>query len=145
MRHFYLSIFSSLLLLSSCQNKEIIKNDIHHSYEEVSQYFIYFDDIFNIDIDLYYVYFFSYQCIHCNNIKDQIIDFALDINNDFYFCHFESTFPRCDEYYHSLVGVSSLSDICLVGTPELIKIMDKNIIDFFLGEEEILLEINNRK
>lgn len=142
MRNCCLILISSLFLFTSCQKEESQSEYVSHSYEEVKDYFITFDTIFDLEIDFYYVYFFSYQCVHCNNIKNEMIDYALKFN-DMYFCHFESSFPRCEDKNYSLVGLTNVDDICLVGTPELVKIKNKTIIDYMLGEQEIMFEINN--
>ncbi|MGM9874098.1 MAG: hypothetical protein ACI31G_04195 [Bacilli bacterium] len=151
MKHFPF-IFTILLLpiFTSCHKNNdessLLNNAKNHSYEEVKDYFITFDEIFLKEEYSYYVYFFSYQCVHCNNIKNEVIEYALNENNErIYFIHFESDFPRCDDIHFSLVGINKIEDVCLVGTPSLLEIKDKQISEYRLGEEEVISLLLNKQ
>ena len=95
MRYFLklLTIFS-LFCLTGCveENEQVsFRNsysstqlEVERDYSEIADKKIHFADVFSIDKDSYYVYFYSRTCSHCQNLKNFIIEKSVE-RNDLYF------------------------------------------------------------
>ena len=67
---------------------------VERNYEDVKTKMIYYSNIFSVEKESYYVYFFSKTCSHCSNLKNFIIEKNIVlIINTHYHC-FLNTFKR---------------------------------------------------
>ncbi len=115
------------------------QNTSTHSYEEVSAFFIPYEEIFLIDKISYYVYFYASWCPVCNEIKDKVISSAL-LNQNIYFLN-EPREIKYAENISSTIGVSSLENLYIVGYPSLIKISNQAVEKNLGGDILILNEL----
>ena len=143
------TIFSKLLLLpclfalTSCKKKGLdfeVDDVIEHDYAEVADKEIKWDQLFLIEESQYLVYFYSPSCSHCREIKNQIIDYALD-NDNFYFIKYSDEVVVSPEI-KSTIGATSIDDVSILGTPSLIEILDGVLIYNLAGTKEILNFLN---
>ena len=93
-------------------------------YEDFKDRFLLYSNIFFIDKENYYVYFFSRTCGHCNNLKPFILKKAKE--EDIYFVE------SCEEIVFSedvssTIGLTSIDGFAILGYPTLIKIEEKTI------------------
>lgn len=113
---------------------------IEHSYDEVKDKHVFYSDIFSIESDIYYVYFYSTTCSHCNNLKEFIIPLALQ-RDDIYFVEAsrEIVFLKSIE---ETIGLTSIEGFGILGYPSLIKIEEhivkKNLAGILPIRSELL-------
>lgn len=111
-----------------------------HSYDEVKDKHVFYSDIFSIESNTYYVYFYSTTCSHCNNLKEFIISLALQ-RDDIYFVEAsqEIVFLKSIE---ETIGLTSIEGFGILGYPSLIKIEEhiikKNIAGILPIRSELL-------
>ena len=111
-----------------------------HSYDEVKDKHVFYSDIFSIESDIYYVYFYSTTCPHCNNLKEFIIPLALQ-RGDIYFVEAsqEIVFLKSVE---ETIGLTSIEGFGILGYPSLIKIEEhivkKNLAGILPIRSELL-------
>ena len=109
-------------------------------YEDFKDRFLLFSNIFSIDKENYYVYFFSRTCGHCNNLKPFILKKAKE--EDIYFVE------SCEEIVFSedvssTIGLTSIDGFAILGYPTLIKIEEKTITKNLGGIPLIRSELTN--
>jgi len=137
-----------LFLLCSCgQLKETAEEDIYkkieipiqHEYSEISDYSISRDMMFDIDHEQYYVYFYSLTCTHCNNIKDFMIERAID-RKDIFFVK-SSSGDKLTNDEKLLIGAEIPEDFYILGYPSLVLIKNKKCIKNIAGISTIKDEL----
>ena len=109
---------------------------IDHSYDEVIDKMIEWNDLFLVNQNNYFAYIFSKTCSHCNNIKNEVIDYALTVTN-FYFINFTSDIPIVTNTEPTL-NQSDVKHMGILGTPTLIEIYNHTSIMNIAGEYEIV-------
>ena len=120
------------LLLASCSVTQT-KQPIIYEYEYVSH--IEWDSIFNQKEEDYLVYFYSVNCGHCKELKGEIINY--------YFTNKETMYFVCTDQYvvfgssSDLTGINSINYFYIFGTPFLIKLHDKEIVNYYPGVAKI--------
>ena len=111
-----------------------------HSYDEVKDKHVFYSDIFSIESDIYYVYFYSTTCSHCNNLKEFIIPLALQ-RGDIYFVEAsqEIVFLKSID---ETIGLTSIEGFGILDYPSLIKIEEhivkKNLAGILPIRSELL-------
>lgn len=131
-----ISILLSLIILGGCKNKS---DDVIYTYSMVEEYFIDSGDIFLMKEEQYYVYIFSYNCLHCQNIKSLIIKQALTHEYLIYFLHYNGDMKICGN------DLELNKDFCIYGTPTLILVNNGLPTYMFVGEEQIKNYLENIK
>jgi len=145
MRKFSLFISITItLMMSSCLTVEKSETTkaytpttqiIHHDYNEVQDRMILWGDIFTWNDDLYYVYFFSRTCGHCEKNKDFIIEKALG-ETTIYFCE-SSKETKITTDVSGTIGLDSIETFGILGFPSLVKIVSKKVVSNVAGISEI--------
>lgn len=127
----------TLLLLTCCFNpKPSYQCEIReHDYDEIADQIISWENIFSINQDDHYCYIFSTRCSHCNNIKNLVIETALETDN-YYFVLFDSTIPISGNVENT-IGATSYSDVSILGTPTLLRIENSMLTMNIAGEKQI--------
>ena len=113
----------------------------NYSYEMVKDKMLFWSNIFSINKENYYVYFFSKTCSHCESLKSFIIEYALS-NEDIYFVE-SSEATVFIEDSSKTIGLSSIENFGILGYPSLVKISDKLISLNIAGVIEIKNELLN--
>lgn len=151
MRYIAKTIFIGLaLFLTSCSSSKNESDErvvtytsdfVSHSYEEIKDKEILYSNIFGIDSNSYYVYFYSSTCSHCSNLKEFIVSTALD-RDDIYFVKAsdEINFLKSVE---ETIGLSSVEGFGILGYPSLIKIEEYIITKNIAGVLPIRSEFIN--
>ena len=143
-----IQILACLICLNGCGTKneiptsyeeEDIVIDVERNYDEVADYQLVWDSIFDVDESNYYVYFYSTSCSHCKEIKNFMIKRALE-REDIYFVKGTSkdqitNDPKKQKY------AENPGDIWILGYPTLIKIVSKKCIKYCTGTAQIKAEI----
>lgn len=146
---FKLSLFITMIALNSCTSEPLalstkssntFPTTQEYSYSDVINKTIFWSDVFSIDSESYYVYFFSRTCSHCNELKDFIIEKALD-REDIYFVQ-SSIDVKYTKDEESIIGVDNIDNLAIVGYPSLIKIEFGKVIKNIAGNKEIKKELS---
>ena len=138
-----------LICMIGCQEKQKSTDnyvepnvfvEVERNYSEIQDYELFWETIFDVDLESYYVYFYSLTCSHCNEIKNYIIKKALDQRN-IYFVKASSkdqitSDPKMQKY------AENPGDIWILGHPTLIKILNKKCVKYFTGTTQIKYELN---
>lgn len=109
-----------------------------HDYYEVNACHITFGSLLEQKAKIYDVYFYKSTCEHCNQIKDQIIGYAL--NSPFVPINFieESHEVSLGLDTSTTIGKSDIQEIFISGYPSLIHIAGKQVKNNIVGAIEIL-------
>ena len=145
MKKLFLFSFMSLVLLNGCQNKkeEIISKDSkEYEYDDVSHLMIEWNHIFDQVEEDYMTYFYSETCGHCKQIKQQVIDYALNGMNKIYFVKFTDEIPIITDR-DSVIGKESTTELGIVGTPSIFVISSHIIVDYIVGSTAIISTLTN--
>ena len=102
-------------------------------------------NLFNMDDYQYLTYFYSEYCRHCQNIKDEIDDFAKNTEIAFYYFCVDDQEITYFNNKDGVIGVSALHNFYIVGTPSLVLFTNNTITEYYLGETEILEYISFAK
>lgn len=151
MKYFFkILLIATAILASGCQNEskkstsknfEIISESISHSYDEITDFRISWTRVFEIDLDDYYVYFFSLTCGHCAQLKDFIIEEALREENIYFVeASEEMVFLKDVE---QTIGLNSLEGFGILGFPSIVKIGNHIVCKNIAGVSSIKNELSN--
>ena len=135
----------SLSLLASCASQNEPSSYQEHSYSEVSDLTITYDQAFSVTEEDHFVYFYQETCHSCEEIRNEVIDFALNVYPHFYFVKANMATPNnyTFEEINKTLGSSNVDDVFVGVTPQLAFIkngkIEKNIIKNIYIEEELYI------
>ena len=112
---------------------------ISHEYSEVSDYELTWETIFNVDEENYYVYIYSTTCTHCEELKNYIIEKALN-RGDIYFVKGSSK-DQVTTDTKKLIGAENPGDIYILGYPSLLLILSHKCTKNLAGSPQIKSEL----
>ena len=148
-----LLILLSSLFLSGCfrftskNNNQIndavssIEQEINHSYDEIKDSTIFWSAIFNQPESNYYVYLYSITCMHCNSIKNQMIEKAITSPIKIYFI-VSSPEHNISDLIDKYEIIDNLNDLYIKGYPSLLKLNNKKVVLNLAGTTLIRAELN---
>ena len=133
-------------LLFSCDkvtNKEPTHVIPHHSYEEIADKVIMWNDVFLASEDDYCVYFYSRTCHYCEEIRDEVIEVALTHQMPIYFCNDNAI--KTDPYLDpkSTIGMGDISKFKIKGTPSIIEVSEHVIKGHYAGKKASIDFVRN--
>ena len=131
--------------LFSCSNnkKDDPGSDIPiHNYDEVSERFISWNDSLSLNNEHYYVYYFSRTCKYCDELKNEVIDIALNKCNALYFCNDNAIIIQDLDPIHT-IGISDISNLYIRGFPSLIEVRNNTVTDHLLGKSKVITFLRN--
>lgn len=138
----YILLIFITIFLSSCSSGESGSSIIQrHKYEEVENITISYLDVFNIEEERYYLYFFQTTCAHCLEIKDRMIEFALSEKEKIYFVEIKKDEGFLSESPIDTLYTSDPLKAFSKVTPQLSLVEEGMITNTVIGKEEILLII----
>ena len=133
-----------LTLLASCSNSGNSSFSYpEHSYDEVKSLMIEYDKVFSISENDHYIYYYQETCHSCEEIRNEVIDFALNKYAEIYFVLASKATPHnySFEEINLTLGSSNVDDVFVGVTPQLAKIskgkIEKNIIKNIYIEQEL--------
>ncbi len=148
MKKLFFTLISSILL-SSCSlfssnstNSTVkpLDEEINHTYSEIKNKKLTWNYLFFDADSPYFVYCYSLTCSHCNSIKNKIIEYALKVDN-FYFYE-DSSLTKFSDDIDSTLGISSSENLVIKGFPTLLKIEQSKLTKNIYGEGSIFNELN---
>lgn len=143
-------LFIIPLILSGCIPKKNSTTKIHetsqisyaveHSYSEILEFKIKWSEVFEIDLQNYYVYFYSKTCSHCQNLKNLVIETALKTRIIFFVEASEEVIIK--NYAKPQFCLTSAEIFAISGYPSIAQISNKICIKNVSGEDQILMILN---
>ncbi len=130
-----------LFLLCYCSANKTVAA-IEYDYSDVSNLTICWNDILSFSKDDYYVFIYSSTCGHCNEIKQEVISFALRNYGDLYFVSFNKDIPIINDRNEPLEK-DSVGDLGIVGTPSMFRIIEHVVKENYVGKKEIVETLTN--
>ena len=141
--NYFLLIFPILLGGCTITKKEekinvsnIVIPEADHEYFEVENYFINWENILKQNNEVYYVYFYSLTCSHCQELKNWIIERAL-VRGDVFFVK-GSNKDTIKSDVASTIGATSVDEVAIMGYPSLLKIVNKTVTLNAAGNTKII-------
>lgn len=98
--------------------------------------FIRWEDILIQKNNMYFVYVFSYDCYFCKQTKTKVINFYNNGELDVFFVEYTKQIPINNDTSKT-IGVSSIKNIFIRGTPSLILINNGNVAINVGGKSEV--------
>ena len=145
----FLLAISPLILTGCFGEKDPSKNvrnfqpeiaEIDLSYDEVLEYQISYENMFDLEAEKYYVYFYSTTCSNCQEIKNTIIKKALE-RKDIYFVK-SSMEIHIENDVKFTIGAEKIGDFAILGYPTLAKIVEQKCTKNIAGKSQIITELN---
>lgn len=109
--------------------------EVNHEYFEVEIFTLNWEDIFFENNSPYYIYVYSTSCSHCQELKNWIIEKALD-RGDIFFVKSTNKIPLSGDVSSS-IGATKVEDISLLGYPSMLKINEKTVVKNVAGSSKI--------
>jgi len=147
-----MKIFKKAILLATstflfgCRYAQTNHNDygsydvpVSYDYSDVNKFSLIWSEIFSVELDEYYVYFYSTTCSHCMDLKDFIIEKAIK-RGDIYFVR-SSSLDQFTEDPNKSIGAENPGEIWILGYPTLLKIENKICTKSFAGNDKIINEL----
>ena len=136
---------ATLAIVASCspaKDATIIKNT-YSEQEIVKEQQIPWLDILEQKEDNYIVFVYSEKCAHCHDMIDEIVAFA---NDEILTTYFVDTLQNdVPIKINNAVGMSSIEEVSIVGTPTLIEI-DRGIVTSNIpGIDDCLSFLNEKR
>ena len=141
MKKLFLLPLMTMFLVSCANENKVVAEE--HDYSDVSHLLICWNDIFKIKDRKYFVYIYSETCGHCQEIKQDIISYALN-HDSFYFIKFNSGIPIINDK-NQVIGKDKVEELGIVGTPSMFLIIDHIVEANYVGKKEIIKTLTNSK
>lgn len=126
-------LFVSISLLSSCgANEETSASTSKKPYYiEVENLHIEWKDLFNQNNN-YFVYIYSLGCYTCSMLREDVINYALKEDTNFYFVYPEDdiAFTNDEELAKASIGATSIENVYCYVTPTLIEINNGIVVTY---------------
>lgn len=137
---FFISLFTYLSISpSSCAIQEENSLIKKHNYEEIQELIIPYSNLLKMEDFEYFAYIYSDNCLYCETIKNEIIEFALLGRYPLYFIPYTKDIPLLTNV-DDTINKNTLDHIGILGTPSLIQIID-GYIKLNVSGQEIILSI----
>ena len=132
-----LRLLTFLLLLTNCQTSST-QSSTKHDYNEIAELKISYLDVFNVEENEYYIYYYQESCYHCHGIKSKVISFALDSDIGFYFVEVIEDYGFLSHTKDETIGTNDPMKAFALMTPQLSLVKNGYIAETYIGNEEIL-------
>ena len=136
---FVLPLMTLLIVGCTSKNEKAVAQE--YDYADVKHLRICWDEILSQTQDSYYAYVYSETCGHCNEIKQEVITYALS-HEAFFFISYSSHIPIIDDPLIT-IDKSEVSDLGIVGTPTLFVINEHRVKENIVGKNSIIATLTN--
>ena len=144
---FKIKLASMIFLISGCtfnqQETSYYEQEetpqVEHNYSEASEYELTWEAIFDVNEDQYYVYVYSTTCSHCDELKNYIVEKALQ-REDVYLIKGTSR-DQITSDSSKLIGAQKSDDVWILGYPSLLKISNQKVTKNLAGVNQIKSEL----
>ena len=132
------------VLLVGCSTQSPSSRIPKHEYEEIKDKQISYRDVFNVEEDIYYLYYYQLTCYHCNGIKSRMIEYALHSEIPFYFIEIEKDEGFLSRTAEETIGTNNPMEAFALMTPQLSLVENGYVTITVHGKEEIMLLIEGK-
>ena len=135
-------ILFAFILFSLCgcskqkQNETISSDVVTYDYSDIVDRTIQWSEILSQEAN-YYAYVYSETCGHCKEIKQEVLKYAIEINQNFYFILFNKEIPIIEKD-SSNIGIDNYLKLGICGTPTLFEINNHVVITCYTGSKAII-------
>ena len=142
MTRLFIPMVTLLMFTAGCakQTNNDVSVSTYHDYDEFEDNTIEWLDLLNQE-GRYYAYIYSPRCGHCNDIKQDVLGYALN-RNDFYFVEYSSDIPIANNI-EDTIGKDDIGVVFIKGTPTLIEVENHVVINNIAGSNSILDTLTN--
>lgn len=133
-------ILLSIFTLCACNNETSISYQ-KHDYNEVENLHISYLDVFNIELEEYYIYYYQIDCYYCHGIKSKIIEFSFREDVNLYFINIEKDEGFLSYTLEDTIGATDPYHAFCFKTPQLSKVVHQKVVETYLGDKDILIII----
>lgn len=124
------------LFVTGCARKQKEETKTF-DYSDVADLTICWEQVLSVESEDYYAYIYSSTCGHCNEIKQEVIGYALNNNDSLYFVEYTKDIPIINDPL-SIIDKSNVEDLGIVGTPSMFRIIDHVIKENIVGSKQII-------
>lgn len=144
--HIFLKLFTINTLLGSMHKKLFVMTGLivglatcscsktkpdyvsYNSYEynDIVDFSIDFNEIFLQDLEYYFVYVYQLNCLHCELIKQEVIQYALSNKLRMYFLEYTNKI-KVEKDVSQTIGATRPEEVAILGTPSLFLISNKKL------------------
>ena len=131
MKRLFLSIICLLTASCNINGSAVIKK---YDYDDVTSKILW-SDIFTQEEDCYLVYFYRTTCAHCNELKEEILNYYFASEKTMYFVEVDDK-----ARYGSVTDltlITCIDDFYIFGTPFLIEMENNKIKNYYAGVTNI--------
>ena len=136
---------ATIAIVASCSPaKDVTINKNTFSEQEiVNHHQISWLDLFNQEESHYIVFIYSEKCGYCHEMINEIVDFATDNILPTYFVDtLQNNVPLT---INNDVGMTTIEEVSIVGTPTIIEIKDHTVISNIPGIDDCLSFLNEKR
>lgn len=135
-------------LLLGCTKTKRTSNDETSSiaifdYSDVAHLTIEWNKILNQEEQNYFAYIYSNQCGHCKEIKQDVINYALNGEKKIYFIAYTKEIPIITNAMNN-IGVDNYEQLGIIGTPTLFEINEGIVAECYTGSSSIIKTLTNQ-
>jgi hypothetical protein len=136
----FLPTIGSVLVLASCA-LSMTSSLGSHDYSEIAEWSIPWSALFTPPEIHYLVWIYSPTCSHCQEIKNEMIDYAIKIPKPpLFFVKADATIPKGTNITKTL-GADRVEQVFVAGWPTLLEIESGILSGHFLGPDAIRTEL----
>ena len=137
---------TTLAIVVACSPANSPTNDKNtfSEYEVVLEKQILWEDIFSYEKN-YIVFFYNETCSYCHEMMDNIIDFAEQSIISTYFLDTNQNNVKFNKIGDPPKGYVSLDEFFIIGTPSLIEIDERIIVDHLVGLDDCLTYLSDKR
>ena len=135
--------FLTLLLVPLLAGCSSIKEEVEQKdeqklldYSDFEELFLGWNDLFSPAKSQYFVYIYSFSCLHCAHIKKEVLS-TIDSHRElFYLMEYSEDIPTSFNVSET-IGKERVEEVYIMGTPTLIEITNHYVGLNIAGEKEI--------
>ena len=132
------SLLIPLLVGCSSNKAEVDIKDEQHTldYTDFAELNLEWKDLFLPAKSQYFVYIYSFSCLHCAHIKKEVLTTIESHKELFYLMEYNEEIPTSFNVTETL-GKEKVEEVYIMGTPTLIEITNHYVGLNIAGEKEI--------
>ena len=134
MRRFLILCCFCFNLLISCQNNSMANRT--YDYSDFIHLQIKWDDVFIQKEDCYWVYFYSHECYYCESFKNEMLNYVAISKKKIYLLSYQESIPIRSNI-QATIGANNIEQMWFGGTPSLLCLENKFVIENILGVQNI--------
>lgn len=140
MRTFYLTILL-IPFVTGCSTKQVEANNqdeqMSLDYDDFPDLKLECKDLFLPAKSQYFVYIYSFSCLHCAHIKEEVLETIKANENLFYLMEYSDEITITTNVRET-IGKEKIEEVSILGTPTLLEITNSYIALNIAGEREII-------